>query len=187
MAIPGIVLGLSYVIFFHGMPIYGTILLIALANTIRFFASPYLMNLQLPQQDESGFRRRWTDSRRRKTEHHSGCDTAQNQVDAYRDVHLLFCQLHDDHFCRIVLGATVSKADRFDDQSVWGAAFVSLLILLIDLVLKIILSIFRNRSHLWTSPIKTDNHKNHPLMVERKRTTVRGILYAKELQVCTIM
>lgn len=43
MAIPGIVLGLSYVIFFHSMPIYGTILIIVLANSIHFFASPYLM------------------------------------------------------------------------------------------------------------------------------------------------
>ncbi len=43
MAIPGMVLGLSYVIFFHGMPIYGTILIIALVNSIHFFASPYLM------------------------------------------------------------------------------------------------------------------------------------------------
>lgn len=43
MAIPGIVLGLSYVIFFHSTPIYGTILMVALANSVHFFASPYLM------------------------------------------------------------------------------------------------------------------------------------------------
>lgn len=43
MSIPGLVLGLSYVIFFHSMPIYGTIFLIALANSMHFFASPYLM------------------------------------------------------------------------------------------------------------------------------------------------
>ncbi len=43
MAIPGIVLGLSYVIFFHGTMIYGTILIILLVNTIHFFSSPYLM------------------------------------------------------------------------------------------------------------------------------------------------
>lgn len=43
MAIPGIVLGLSYVIFFHGSPLYGTIFIIVLANAIHFFASPYLM------------------------------------------------------------------------------------------------------------------------------------------------
>ena len=43
MAIPGIVLGLSYVIFFHEMPIYGTIFLIILVNSVHFFSSPYLM------------------------------------------------------------------------------------------------------------------------------------------------
>lgn len=43
MAIPGLVLGLSYVIFFSKTPIYGTVLLIILVNTIHFFSSPYLM------------------------------------------------------------------------------------------------------------------------------------------------
>lgn len=43
MAIPGIVLGLSYVIFFHKTPIYGTIIIVVLVNSIHFFSSPYLM------------------------------------------------------------------------------------------------------------------------------------------------
>ena len=43
MAIPGIVLGLSYVIFFSKTNIYGTILIVVLVNSIHFFASPYLM------------------------------------------------------------------------------------------------------------------------------------------------
>ncbi|MBQ7714809.1 MAG: ABC transporter permease subunit [Clostridia bacterium] len=43
VAIPGLVLGLSYVIFFSKTEIYGTIFIIALANSIHFFASPYLM------------------------------------------------------------------------------------------------------------------------------------------------
>ena len=43
MAIPGLVLGLSYVIFFHDNPIYGTIFIVVLVNVIHFFASPYLM------------------------------------------------------------------------------------------------------------------------------------------------
>lgn len=43
MAVPGIVLGLSYVIFFNGSPLYGTILIVVLVNSIHFFASPYLM------------------------------------------------------------------------------------------------------------------------------------------------
>jgi iron(III) transport system permease protein len=42
-AIPGVVLGLSYVLAFKGMPIYGTILILVMVNTVHFIASPYLM------------------------------------------------------------------------------------------------------------------------------------------------
>ena len=43
LAIPGIVLGLSYVLFFKSSFIYGTIIVLILVNSIHFFASPYLM------------------------------------------------------------------------------------------------------------------------------------------------
>lgn len=43
MAIPGIVLGLSYLMFFNNSSIYGTIWIIVLVNSVHFFASPYLM------------------------------------------------------------------------------------------------------------------------------------------------
>lgn len=43
LAIPGIVLGLSYVLFFKGTAIYGTFAILILVNTMHFFASPYLM------------------------------------------------------------------------------------------------------------------------------------------------
>ena len=43
MAIPGIVLGLSYLLFFNGTPLYGSIWIVVLVNSIHFFASPYLM------------------------------------------------------------------------------------------------------------------------------------------------
>ncbi len=43
MAIPGIVLGLSYVIFFHNTAIYGTVIIVVLVNSVHFFSSPYLM------------------------------------------------------------------------------------------------------------------------------------------------
>ena len=43
MAIPGIVLGLSYVLFFKGSWIYGSLAILILANLVHFFASPYLM------------------------------------------------------------------------------------------------------------------------------------------------
>ncbi len=43
MAIPGIVLGLSYVLVFKSTPIYNTIIILIIVNIIHFFASPYLM------------------------------------------------------------------------------------------------------------------------------------------------
>lgn len=43
LAVPGIVLGLSYVLFFKSSFFYGTIVVLILVNTIHFFASPYLM------------------------------------------------------------------------------------------------------------------------------------------------
>lgn len=43
MAVPGIVLGLSYVIVYKGSPIYGTLIILIMANLVHFIASPYLM------------------------------------------------------------------------------------------------------------------------------------------------
>ena len=43
LAIPGLVLGLSYVITFKSSFIYGTLVVLILVNMVHFFASPYLM------------------------------------------------------------------------------------------------------------------------------------------------
>lgn len=43
LAVPGIVLGLSYVLFFKGSFLYGTMAVLIMVNTIHFFASPYLL------------------------------------------------------------------------------------------------------------------------------------------------
>lgn len=43
LAVPGLVLGLSYVILFNSTFLYGTIILLILVNVMHFFASPYLM------------------------------------------------------------------------------------------------------------------------------------------------
>lgn len=42
-AIPGIVLGLAYVLLFKGSPVYGTIIILVMVNIVHFFSSPYLM------------------------------------------------------------------------------------------------------------------------------------------------
>lgn len=43
LAVPGMVLGLSYVLFFKGTFIYGTLAMLILVNILHFMASPYLM------------------------------------------------------------------------------------------------------------------------------------------------
>ena len=42
-AIPGIVLGLSYVLTFKGSFVYGTLAILIMVNTVHFLSSPYLM------------------------------------------------------------------------------------------------------------------------------------------------
>lgn len=43
MAIPGLVLGLAYVITFNGSFVYGTLIVLIMVNTTHFISSPYLM------------------------------------------------------------------------------------------------------------------------------------------------
>lgn len=43
LAIPGLVIGLSYVLSFNNTPIYSTIFILAIVNVVHFFASPYLL------------------------------------------------------------------------------------------------------------------------------------------------
>ncbi len=42
-AIPGVVLGLSYVLTFQITPVYGTVIILILVNLVHFISSPYLM------------------------------------------------------------------------------------------------------------------------------------------------
>lgn len=43
LAIPGIVLGLSFVLTFKNFPLYGTIFILVIVNIVHFFSSPYLL------------------------------------------------------------------------------------------------------------------------------------------------
>lgn len=43
-AVPGVVLGLSYVMAFHGTGLYDTMGILIIVNSVHFFASPYLMS-----------------------------------------------------------------------------------------------------------------------------------------------
>ena len=43
LAIPGVVLGLSFVLSFKEIPLYGTIFILVVVNIVHFFSSPYLL------------------------------------------------------------------------------------------------------------------------------------------------
>ncbi|MDL2289759.1 ABC transporter permease subunit, partial [Clostridia bacterium OttesenSCG-928-F22] len=43
LAVPGLVLGLSYALFFNGSFLYSTMAILILVNIMHFFASPYMM------------------------------------------------------------------------------------------------------------------------------------------------
>ena len=43
MAIPGVVLGLAFVLTFRSTPVYSTIFLLVIVNVVHFFSSPYLL------------------------------------------------------------------------------------------------------------------------------------------------
>ena len=43
LAIPGVVLGLSFVLTFKGLPLYSTIVILVIVNIVHFFSSPYLL------------------------------------------------------------------------------------------------------------------------------------------------
>lgn len=43
LAIPGVVLGLSFLMTFKGMPLYSTIFILVIVNIVHFFSSPYLL------------------------------------------------------------------------------------------------------------------------------------------------
>lgn len=43
LAIPGIVLGLSFLLTFQNLPLYSTIFILVLVNIVHFFSSPYLL------------------------------------------------------------------------------------------------------------------------------------------------
>ena len=43
LAVPGVVLGLSYVMAFHSFSIYSTIFILIIANIVHFYSSPYLL------------------------------------------------------------------------------------------------------------------------------------------------
>jgi iron(III) transport system permease protein len=150
-AIPGIVLGLSYVLTFRTSPIYGTLVILILVNMVHFIASPYLMiynSLSKVNENLEG------------VGHTLGID----RFHMIKDVILPICretlaEMFAYFFvnCMMTISAvsflatTANKPvslmiNQFEAQSQLGAAaVVSLMILLVNLAMKGIVRVIRRR------------------------------------------
>lgn len=150
-AIPGIVLGLSYVLTFRTGPIYGTLVILILVNMVHFIASPYLMiynSLSKVNENLEG------------VGHTLGID----RFHMIKDVILPICretlaEMFAYFFvnCMMTISAvsflatTANKPvslmiNQFEAQSQLGAAaVVSLMILLVNLAMKGIVRVIRRR------------------------------------------
>jgi len=150
-AIPGVVLGLSYVLTFNKTPIYGTILILIVVNVIHFIASPYLMIYN---------------SLNKINENLEGVAHTMSIARAYiiRDVFIPQCkytllEMFSYFFvnCMMTISAvsflstTANKPislmiNQFEAQmQLESAAVVSLMILLVNLAVKVIVHILKGR------------------------------------------
>lgn len=151
LAIPGIVLGLSYVIVFHQSFIYGTLLILVMVNLIHFFASPYLLIYNSLQKVNSHLEE-------------VGATLGIGRIPMIKDIiipqvkgTLLEMFVYFFVNCMMTISAVAFLADlshkplslmitQFEAQMlIECASFVSLLILTVNLVLKGMLYLIRKR------------------------------------------
>lgn len=149
LAIPGIVLGLSYVLFFKGSLIYGTLAILIVVNTIHFFASPYLLAYNSLTQFNANFE-----------------DVAQSlgisKLRMLKDVYLpstmdTIVEMYSYMFVNSMM--TISAVSflasfknmplallipQFDSQSLIEAtAFISIVILAVNVILKVLIYLIK--------------------------------------------
>lgn len=151
MAIPGIVLGLSYLIFFHDSPVYGTVMIVALVNSVHFFASPYLMmyntlskvNPNLEAVGASLGIRRWRIIR--------DVIIPKVRFSLYEMLTYFFVNSMMTISAISFLAPPAPKSvalmiNQFEAQRLMeSAAFVSILILLVNLILQIVIRIIKKK------------------------------------------
>ena len=151
MAIPGIVLGLSYVIFFNGTPIYGTILIVVLVNSIHFFSSPYLMMYNTLQKVNPNLEA--VGLSLGVSRQHIVIDVILPKVKytllemfVYFFVNSMMTISAVSFLAPPAPKPVALMINQFEAQLLMeSAAFVSLLILLINILLKIIMAVIRNK------------------------------------------
>ncbi len=160
MAIPGIVLGLSYVIMFSGGALAGTLVLLIMVNTAHFISSPYLMMYN-------------TFGKMNENLEPVGETLGVSRARMLKDVFLpqsfgtileMFAYLFVN--CMMTISAVSFLANtstrpislminQFEAQMQYeSAAVVSLAILLVNIVLKAIIAIIKGRVFNYRKPKK---------------------------------
>lgn len=153
LAIPGIVLGLSYVLFFKGSFLYGTLAILIMVNMIHFFASPYL----LAYNSLSKFNANLEDV---------SASLGISKIRMLKDVYVpctqkTIIEMFSYFFvnCMVTISAVSFLANfrnmplallipRFDSMSLIEAtAFVSILILMVNGILKLAVYLLKRRIH----------------------------------------
>lgn len=153
LAIPGIVLGLSYVLFFKGSVLYGTLAILVMVNMIHFFASPYL----LAYNSLSKFNANLEDV---------SATLGISKFRMVKDVYVpctqkTIIEMYSYFFvnCMVTISAVSFLANfrnmplallipRFDSMSlIEGTAFVSIMILTVNGIMKVVVYLLKRKIH----------------------------------------
>ncbi len=160
MAIPGIVLGLSYVIFYSGSAVEGTLVILIMVNTAHFISSPYLMMYN-------------TFGKMNENLEAVGDTLGIGRVRMLKDVFLpqsfgTILEMFSYMFvnCMMTISAVSFLAssstrpislmiNQFEAQMQYeSAAVVSLAILLVNIVLKAVIAFIKNRAFNYRTKAK---------------------------------
>jgi 2-aminoethylphosphonate transport system permease protein phnU len=149
LAIPGVVLGLSYVLFYKGSLLYGGLSILVLVNITHFFANPYLLAYNSLQQFHSNLE-------------DISATMGISKLRMLKDVYIpctqatiieMFSYIFVN--CMVTISAVSFLANfrnmplsllipQFDSQSLIEAtAFISIVILSVNLVMKLIIYLLK--------------------------------------------
>lgn len=149
LAIPGVVLGLAYVLFFNGTFFYRTLLILVLVNITHFFASPYLLAYNSLKKFNSNLEdvssSLGISSLKMLTDVYIPCtqDTIIEMF-TYMFVNAMVTISAVSFLANLRTMPIALLIPQFDSQSlIEGAAFISVLILVINLIAKLIINVYR--------------------------------------------
>ena len=148
-AVPGLVLGLSYVLFFKGSFLYGTLAILIMVNIIHFISSPYLMiynSLSKMNENLEGVGATLGISRLRliKDVFIPQCKGTLIEMFSYFFVNSMMTISAVSFLSRIVTKPLSLLIVQFEDRLIECAAIVSIIILIVNLLIKLIAFLLKN-------------------------------------------